>query len=317
MGTGLQQDLHPDIDEDLARRAGITRRDFLRLWALGVMGLGLSGLGLGACTQEQIEELLEQIQNRPVRRDVSSLANNDPVLNTYRDAITAMQALPEPDRRNWTRQAQIHLDHCPHGNWLFLPWHRAYLWRFEEICRELTGDEEFALPYWNWTTAPHQIPSAFFDSGDPLFNGSRSAGPASSANAAIVGQANIDTILAETNFENFASGPISATADQRTSSFYGPLEGGPHNYVHGFVGGDMATFMSPLDPLFWLHHNRIEQLWVEWNLDMGNPNTSENAWTQREFADQFCDRDGALVSDTVAVGLLYPLLSYRFDTQEV
>jgi tyrosinase len=57
-----------------------------------------------------------------------------------------MKALPALDPRNWTEQAQIHLNHCPNNKWFLLPWHRGYLYYFEEIYRELTGNESLARP---------------------------------------------------------------------------------------------------------------------------------------------------------------------------
>ena len=51
---------------------------------------------------------------------------------------------------------------APHANWWFLPWHRGYLFHFEEICRDLCGAPEFALPYWDWTSSP-RVPDALFD----------------------------------------------------------------------------------------------------------------------------------------------------------
>ena len=56
-----------------------------------------------------------------------------------------MIALPAADGRSWNKQALIHNNHCTHGNWWFLPWHRAYLFYFEAICRKLTGNNDFAL----------------------------------------------------------------------------------------------------------------------------------------------------------------------------
>jgi tyrosinase len=58
-----------------------------------------------------------------------------------------MLALPPEDPRNWYRHALVHTIDCPHGNWWFLPWHRGYLGWFEQICRELSNDPAFALPY--------------------------------------------------------------------------------------------------------------------------------------------------------------------------
>ena len=60
----------------------LERRDFLASGtALATM------LALGGC-----ERILERIRNRPVRRDVSAMASNDPILEAYRDGINQMIA---------------------------------------------------------------------------------------------------------------------------------------------------------------------------------------------------------------------------------
>ncbi len=75
----------------------IDRRQFVKL--MGSSGVALYTLGmLGGC-----ESLLEQIRNRPTRKNISTLANNDPIVEAYRAAVSAMRALPNSDRRNWTR----------------------------------------------------------------------------------------------------------------------------------------------------------------------------------------------------------------------
>lgn len=223
-----------------------------------------------------------------------------------------MKALPASDRRSWQNQALIHQNFCPHGNWLFLPWHRAYLHCFEEICKELAHDEGFALPYWNWTLN-RSVPAPFWGdpATNPLFHEGRVATPASMTGAS-TDAATMNGILDETNFQLFGSGSIPLEVSQRDFAFYGPLEGTPHNYVHGFVGGDMGSFMSPLDPIFWCHHNMIEALWFEWNIRRSNPNPSNADWTNRVFT-EFCDRKGQPVSVSVADTLLYPVDAYQFD----
>src|SRR6478672_6652574 len=94
------------------------------------------------------------------RRSVRGMSANDPDLAAMSRAVAAMKALPQSDSRNWIRFADIHRNFCPHGNWYFLPWHRAYIASFERICQELSGKRDFALPYWNWT-ADRQFPAAF------------------------------------------------------------------------------------------------------------------------------------------------------------
>ena len=104
------------------------------------------------------------------RRDVNELRQDDTIIKAYRKAVAEMVRLDNEEPGNplgWSKQANIHRNFCPHGNWFFLPWHRAYLHYFEDICRKLSGIEEFALPYWDWTRNP-QIPAAFWGEGNPL-----------------------------------------------------------------------------------------------------------------------------------------------------
>ncbi|MBC8029111.1 MAG: tyrosinase family protein [Pyrinomonadaceae bacterium] len=278
-----------------------TRRDFMK----GAGALGITGVALwsGGC-----ESWWKKIKDRPTRRNIANLAANDPIIQTYKDAVAAMKALPAGDGRNWTKQAQIHNDKCVHGNWWFLPWHRAYLFNFEAICRKLTGNNDFALPYWNWTTSP-SIPAPFWGAGNPLLNSTRVATQASVASSSMVGSTTITNILNQTNFILFAS---DQAATQQQNLGYGVLEGTPHNYIHGFVDGDMGGYMSPLDPIFWCHHNMIECLWVDWNINKGNANTNDPAWSGMTFND-FVDGDGNPAPIQVATTLLFPLLSYQFE----
>src|SRR5262245_45234756 len=99
-------------------------------------------------------------QTTLLRRPVSAMAPTDPILVAYRTAVSAMKKLPNSDPQNWTRQAQIHLGtptlRAAHGNWFFLPWHRAYLVGFERICRYLSEYAKFSLPYWD-STASQQL----------------------------------------------------------------------------------------------------------------------------------------------------------------
>jgi tyrosinase len=245
---------------------------------------------------------------------VSTLDPNGPELTAYRTAVAAMRQLPSTDPRNWTRQAQIHSNFCPHANWFFLPWHRAYLLYFEAICRELSGEPDFALPYWDWSINP-QVPAAFWQQGSPLVH-PRDIGPNDPADAEAVGPDVIEEILDNPDFITaVGSGeappnPWPAAGHPQMVA-YSVLEGTPHNYVHGFIGGDMATFMSPLDPIFWLHHCNIDRIWSEW--DARNPGQFPTDQTFNDFAlTMFVDETGQAASikigqlkDSEALGYNY------------
>merc|ERR1712013_448503 len=50
---------------------------------------------------------------------------------------------------------QTHLESSEHSSSKFLPWHREYIYRFEDSIRDLGGRFEcFTLPYWDWSREP-------------------------------------------------------------------------------------------------------------------------------------------------------------------
>jgi tyrosinase len=53
------------------------------------------------------------------------------------------------DRRSYNNLALIHQDHCQHGWERFLPWHRAYLYEFEQAMQDVCPG--VTMPYWDWT----------------------------------------------------------------------------------------------------------------------------------------------------------------------
>lgn len=109
----------------------------------------------------------------------------------YKEAISLMKALPADDPRNFTQQANVHCAYCDgaydqigfpdlelqvHQSWLFLPWHRYYLYFFERILGKLIKDDTFALPFWNWDApAGMRMPAIYADPSSPLYDKLRDA----------------------------------------------------------------------------------------------------------------------------------------------
>ena len=288
------------------------------------------------------------------RHNVTS-PNGQKALASYAKGVDAMLKLPADHPQNWFRNAFIHLMDCPHGNWWFYVWHRGYLGFFEQTIRALSGDDSFALPYWDWTKLP-QIPDSVFDGvltptaaafepytgnlalftsfiKEPLTKYFNSLSPAQRAQLNTRGYKAFDNIwndvtgfdpdpnvqagisgnmayaitcgsrylsranpkldpnttydvslavilagLAPTDYYN--ANVVQSFTSSKTPSHNSPagsfsvLEGLPHNNVHNCIGGvgpvdpgpygNMTNFLSPVDPIFFLHHANMDRLWDVW-----------------------------------------------------
>jgi tyrosinase len=53
------------------------------------------------------------------------------------------------DSRSYNGLALFHQNHCQHGWERFLPWHRVYLYEFEQAMQDVCPD--VTMPYWDWT----------------------------------------------------------------------------------------------------------------------------------------------------------------------
>jgi len=310
-----------------------SRREF-------IASVGAALLACGNCSYLSAQAASSSDRRARYRRMNLSDQGAERSLESYERAVTAMLALPPSDPRNWYRHALIHTMDCPHGNWWFLPWHRAYTGWLERICRDLSGDPEFALPYWDWTESP-KLPERFllgnlnpanfkitgfadFKSqfkasvqdfwaalssaqlrqltlrdypadallwaniqndppGQPdeasmfsdisfvrLVNPPRTPWLDALASKAVALSTILDA-LGPTNFEDFGSHKASYHSG---SAAQGVLESQPHNLVHNEVGGIvtgppdrqgfMRDFLSPVDPIFFMHHSNIDRLWDVW-----------------------------------------------------
>jgi len=343
------------------RPSFLSRRDVVT----GAAAIGASGL---------VPLARAFAQPMPMRRfEVSEPSMRPGNVGSYRKAVAAMLQLPPTDPRNWYRQALVHVLDCPHGNWWFLPWHRAYLGNFEKTCRKLSGDPAFTLPYWDWTSSP-SVPAAVFegvlDPNDVSFidsfakfrqgmDGALTAlwgsfGPEQRSALALrgldttarfwaaaqgmfferpnargifkgapalddatkltVSAATVGSALGSSTFAGRPGGSAGfgsgMTAQHSQRGRKGVLESQPHDNVHvslgGANGGFMMDMLSPVDPLFWLHHANVDRLWDVWTRrrqKAGKPAVPEGAdltaWSKETFR-FFSDEDGKAIAKVEA-----------------
>jgi len=294
-----------------------------------------------------------------VRKDIWDLGDEadpwrDPAILAYAHAVAAMQKLDATAPSNgtsWRNQAAIHEhqgahkpgrleDQCQHSSWYFLPWHRMYLYRFEQIVRShmpATIASTWALPYWNYTNvaARRALPPAFratkLPDGkpNPLYVTERQTSPLNVNAGDRLPSYAVTTVaaLAERVFTRATPGATAGFGGSKTgfshsgSGIPGPLEQTPHGDVHVMVGGPggfMSAFdTAALDPIFWLHHCNLDRLWERWLRAAagGHPpgsNPKAAAWRDRTFT--LINRSGKRVKMAVKDVLdIEEQLSYTYS----
>ncbi|MEM7478811.1 MAG: tyrosinase family protein [Planctomycetota bacterium] len=273
----------------------ISKRNFIKLAAAGVSAGAIQTFASGPANAQGVR----------VRRNINAMPADDPILEVFREAVTKMHELPDTDERSWIGQAQIHLDHCHRQPGHFLTWHRQYTLAFEDIVRDVTGEPDWALPYWDWSNNP-QIPSAFFGAGNPLDTETWND-PDPQTSPFSQRRIGADDTLSSSSVD------ISRIENQRLFDvFSSRLDNGPHGSVHVAIGGHMGRFLSPLDPIFWVHHCNVDRIWAKWSLNFANPGDDE--WLSETFDDMFVDVSGQFVSDVRASDLVDSrALGYDYD----
>jgi len=131
----------------------------------------------------------------------------------------------------------------------------------------------------------------------------------------------LDTIhsaLAPTSFSDFGSQPAPNHSGGGQSS-KGVLESQPHDNVHGAVGGFMGAFLSPVDPIFYMHHSNIDRLWDLWTRKqqkLGLPLLPENAdlatWQQEPFLFYVDAQGNPVASNTAGAYAATSVFNYSY-----
>lgn len=189
--------------------------------------------------------------------------------------------------------------------WFFPPWHRRYLYYFEQIVRNVLNDSSFSLPYWDSVADP-SIPAAFRDASSPLYD-ERYA----TTNAGV----RLDNAILGPNWlsVNCLNEPFYIDSPTGSFGFCTQVDINPHFAVHISMGGDMSMGFNTaaIDPIFWVHHANIDRLWESWNR-LGGQNPRDPKWLNRTFA--FADANGNLVQVPVSAATRVSQLGYAYDS---
>ena len=270
-----------------------------------------------------------------VRRSLHGMALNDPDLSAYRDFVGIMLSRNQNDPVSWLQYSLMHgtyngnYRYCPHGDWYFLPWHRAFVLMYENAVIAITGKRDFAMPYWDWSI-DRTMPQAFTDQSylgknNPLYVPTRTLNTGNwPLSDATVGPDVMRSIYRETDFQLFGTSrnPAQNNLDMRWvvagGGSQGTLERNPHNNIHNWIGGYMPSAGSPRDPIFMMHHSNFDRIWAYWNAlgrsNIAGMNASDrNLFLNMNFKDNYLSPQGTVygvysrdMQSTASLGYTYP-----------
>jgi tyrosinase len=294
------------------------------------------------------------------RQDIWKLKEWDDTILWYAKAIALMQTRPVADPTSWRYQAAIHdyipgqdplaqpgdvlpsttdqrtfWRQCQHGTWFFLPWHRMFLFYFEQTIAaaiaQLGGPAGWSLPYWNYSDSSNpnaqRLPPAFRaatmpdGSPNPLLVQERQegndGGPVGDSNDVDLSCLR-DPVFASSSFGGNPGFGGAKSKFSHSGGGTGMLEMTPHGSMHVAVGGFMGAFNTAgLDPIFWLHHSNIDRLWNVWLKGSSNHANPPDALWNTGVTFEIHDASGKVISFTSSqvVDSTAAPLSYQYEDE--
>ncbi|CAE6503803.1 unnamed protein product [Rhizoctonia solani] len=283
-----------------------------------------------------------QCTNPKVRVEWRSLSQDQ--RNEYHKAIKCLQNKPSgvDGQSMYDRFSKNHVDMFGGIHYVaaFLAWHRYYSHARAGALEDC--GYKGPTPYWDWTKDVNNMAKS--EIFDPIkgFGGNGKGRQMCVQNGPYSTQSNFTLTWPQErclqrsfsmqsssgSWWRPASGPSTRhsqtqiTAINKNKNFIGfssALEEGPHDSVHNEINNDMAASFSPVDPLFFLHHNNVDRLWALWQ---GRDQQRLNDYAGNTVQGQ-SDTDAsryplATLDDTIDVGIQgFPPVKVRdlMDTQ--
>ncbi|MGB8192435.1 MAG: tyrosinase family protein [Chitinophagaceae bacterium] len=324
-----------------------------------VLAMSCNNAGNNTDTSDNKTSTEEQARKRYVRRNVYDPAA-EKLLTDMAKAYDSMRKMDCSNPLSWYYQGAIHQvpdeitgknelcpsyqstkdtlpawDNCTHTGdstefWNFAVWHRLYTYHLEKIVRKLSGNPEFALPYWGYCDTVNvqqnrTMPALF--------------------------RSNTSSLYASSRFDSLNNGqPVSGTYTKYLSLtklfqnrdyflFDQYLDFAPHGMMHNYIGGGNIghTIFNPIfqdttedgglmtqvqsagfDPIFFVHHAEIDRIWQQWTNSARGKEITLEQMKASPWVYVFFDENGKRVVYTAedVMKIIYTM-DYDYDDTQV
>jgi hypothetical protein len=230
---------------------------------------------------------LEATHAQVIRKDYREMTTVE--LQTYKNALNRLKTTGVIDRY---ADAHASVFSNVHMTEEFLPWHRWFILHFEKLMQGsgVAGANKISLPYWDWTS-------------DRALN--------SGLWTAFLGEYNISWGLnRQLGLTPGGSLPTTVAVQDALNiipfePFWRFLEEQDHNVAHVWIGGVMNSGRSPLDPVFYLHHSRVDKIWQDWFNLRGGRVVSYADRTMPNFPSGVPNIDPHTITDSRSIKVWY------------
>jgi len=187
-------------------------------------------------------------------------------------AIKSLHSRPSPTFGGlsyWEHFARIHEQNAGqvHNSGFFLVWHRLLLYYVEQALQSV--DPGVCIPYWDWDQTYNQpekdeiwkwlggsLP------GRPVPDGPFKDFSVNWPNRHMLTRG--FDMNSKVRLYSSSQNDAAIVSESVYGSYSTNVEYSSHGAVHSMIGGDMITMHSNLDPLFYLHHGKVDYLYFQW-----------------------------------------------------
>jgi len=281
-------------------------------------------------------DLPSAISERPLWSALSkSEKDRDEYLALLSRAYSNLASLPPSDKSSSTFQMWTHELFCGagrqramntgnpgadlqagfdvHSNYYFLPWHRAFIFFHERLLQsQLPHNPDFRLPVYDWENTKGQDLPLYYAKLPMIYNTCHPLSLGfSSQSMPQVSQCQVQAWLVGDSIADFVGGPTCQSS--------GAAAGGPHSYIHWFLGNLMYRMdTAAADPVFWAHHANVDRYWEHWARKYSGEHwfkTYESYWPKGYF--YFYDKGGKPARISIRQMLDPAQLKYKYSPPTV